>query len=111
MKKLVILITALISFGFTKAQKLYVGTGTSFGKQIGYMNGQKFYSGISFGKQIGYIDGTKVYSGTGTSFGKQIGYIDGVKVYSGTGTSFGRQIGYIDGGRSITAGAAILLLF
>ena len=76
MKNLLILATMLLTFSFANAQsKIYSGTGTSYGKQIGYMDGQKFYSG------------------TGTSYGKQIGYIDGVKIYSGTGTSYGTQIG------------------
>ena len=99
--------------GYMDGQKFYSGTGTSYGTQIGYIDSVKIYSGTgtSYGTQIGYIDGTKIYSGTGTSYGKQVGYIDGVKIYSGTGTSYGTQIGYIEGGRSVTAGAAFLLLY
>ena len=72
MKKLLILATMLLSFGFMSAQsKIYKGNSTYYGDQIGTYSDGKVYKGNStfYGDQVGTLSNGKIYRGNSTYYG------------------------------------------
>jgi hypothetical protein len=67
MKKIVLLATLLLTFGFVNAQYMYDGSG----RQIGKIDGDYYYNGS--GRQIGKVDGNYLYDGSGRQIGKSDG--------------------------------------
>ena len=133
MKKLLILLTLLFTFGFANAQtKIY--NGNYYGKKdvIGYFEAGKIYSGNYYGKKdvIGHIENGLIY--TGNYYGKKdvVGYYEGGKIYNGNyygkkdvigyyeegkiynGNYYGKKdvVGYYEGGGASAAAAGFLLL-
>jgi hypothetical protein len=71
MKKLLVLTTVLLTFGFANAQcKIYSGTYASSSKQVGLIENGKIYSGTyaSSSKQVGLVEGGGMMCGAAAAF-------------------------------------------
>lgn len=91
--------------------RIYSGTHTSGGKQIGYVEADRIYSGDQpfgiEGKQIGYLDHGRIYRGGGDYGGNEVGYLEGNRVYLGSGAYGGKQLGYSEEDRIYAGGGAL----